>query len=123
MSSFNSLTYAPPPKIDVSKLPLLDIETLPKTVFWRVLSTAVTLRRDYGSATEGFFVAWLSNRLPVTLIDASGNILASSTSTTDNEHIDRDVSLDGYNGGTFYIQVYYGNAGNQYDLWWDDLVP
>ena len=74
MSSFNSLTYAPPPKIDVSKLPLLDIETLPKTVFWRVLSTAVTLRRDYGSATEGFFVAWLSNRLPVTLIDASGNI-------------------------------------------------
>ena len=74
MTSFNKLTYVPPPKPDVSQFPLLDVDTLPQTVFWRVLGTAVSLRRDYKSKTEAAFTAWLANRLPVTLIDAAGNV-------------------------------------------------
>jgi hypothetical protein len=45
-----------------------------------------------------------------------GAVIACSTSTTDNEIIDTEVP----NPGRYTIQVYYGNAGNIYDLWWDD---
>jgi len=58
-------------------------------------------------------------------VSAIGNVaaLASSTTTTDNEHIDHVVNwiatfryflvVDGGASG--------GDAGNAYDLWWDDL--
>jgi hypothetical protein len=51
------------------------------------------------------------------LVDASGTTLASSRSVTDNEYIDYTVPAS----GTYYIRVYYGNAGNTYDFWWDDI--
>jgi hypothetical protein len=54
------------------------------------------------------------------LYDAAGSSLASSTSVTDDEAIDYVVSQ----GGTYYyLKVYYANAGNTYNLWWDDLAP
>ncbi len=43
--------------------------------------------------------------------------LDRSVSTTNNEYIDYTVPT----GGTYYIKVYYGNAGNTYNLWWDDI--
>ncbi len=56
--------------------------------------------------------------IDVCLVDSSGTLLTCSQSYTDNEYIDYIVS----NPGTYYIKVYYGNAGNTYDLWWDDLL-
>jgi hypothetical protein len=50
------------------------------------------------------------------LYDASGNLLSSSTSTTDDENIVFSVASNAY----YYLQVYFGNAGNSYDLYWSD---
>jgi len=55
--------------------------------------------------------------IDVGLYDLNGNMLVYPWTETDNEYIDYTVSA----GGTYYIKVYYGNAGNQYDLRWDDL--
>ncbi len=52
------------------------------------------------------------------LYNETGVELATSHSTTDNESIDRTVSSEGF----YYLELSYGNAGNSYDLWWDDLV-
>jgi len=68
------VAFKPIPKPDVSHLPLLDVSTLPSTVLMQTLGKALTMRRDHGSYTEAEFVGWLTNRLPVTLIDAAGNI-------------------------------------------------
>ena len=58
--------------------------------------------------------------IDMALYDASGTWLVGSDSSTDNENIDYIVSA----GGTdYYIRVYYGNQGNTYDFWWDDLNP
>ncbi len=46
--------------------------------------------------------------------------LDSSSGTSDNEYIDFEVDPA---GGTFYIKVHYGNVGNSYNLWWDDVQP
>ena len=51
------------------------------------------------------------------LVDSTGTTLAQSRSTDDNEEIDHVVP----SGGTYYLQVFYGDEGNVYDLWWDDL--
>jgi len=64
-----------------------------------------------------------SGDIDIQLVDASGVVLASSNSTSDDEYIDHDVAGNGYSGGTFYIRVHYDDAGNSYDLWWDDLMP
>ena len=58
--------------------------------------------------------------IDIALYDSAGVGLASSTSTTDNEYIDYVVDPA---GGTYYIRVYYDDAGNEYDLWWDDIQP
>jgi hypothetical protein len=46
--------------------------------------------------------------IDIRLTDSSGQTLASSQSTTDNESIDYIVS----SSGTYYLRVYFGNAGN-----------
>ena len=66
--------YVPPVRIDTDHLPKLDVSTLPSNIFWRVLGQAVTLKRDYESATEAAFVAWLARQVHVTMIDAAGNL-------------------------------------------------
>ncbi|MEM9216665.1 MAG: leishmanolysin-related zinc metalloendopeptidase [Cyanobacteria bacterium P01_F01_bin.150] len=55
--------------------------------------------------------------IDLALYDANGTFITSSISTTDNESIDTIVP----NPGTYYLRVYYDDAGNTYDLWWDDL--
>jgi hypothetical protein len=57
--------------------------------------------------------------IDIRLVDASGNIEATSEGVSDNEHIDHVVP----GPGTYYIRVYgfAGALGNAYDLWWDDL--
>ena len=53
------------------------------------------------------------------LYNSSGTLLTTSNGTSDNEYIDYIVT----SGGVYYLKVYYGDAGNQYDLWWDDVIP
>lgn len=67
-------TYTAPVREPTDHLPLLDVSVLPKTGFWQTLGMALTLKRDYESATEAAYVAWLCNRLPVSMIDAAGNV-------------------------------------------------
>ena len=57
--------------------------------------------------------------IDIELYDSTGtNLLARSTSTSDNEHIDFTAPLP----GTYLIRVYgYNGAVNTYDLIWDDL--
>jgi len=55
--------------------------------------------------------------IDIGLYDSTETLLAESNTTTDNEFIDYTDSVS----GTYYIRVYKGNAGNMYDLWWDDL--
>ncbi|RKX23807.1 MAG: hypothetical protein DRP47_12285, partial [Candidatus Zixiibacteriota bacterium] len=56
----------------------------------------------------------------VELYDALGNGLVGSYSIEDSEHIDYTVPV----GDTYYyILIEYGDAGNAYDLWWDDASP
>ena len=57
--------------------------------------------------------------IDIQLYDSSGTKLASSSSFTDDEWIEFDVS----SGGTYYIRVYYDNERNTYNLWWDDIWP
>lgn len=68
------IPFIKPVRIDTSKMPLLDPDAVPDTVLMRTFMRAVTARRDHGTATEGRFVAWLINRLPVTMVDAAGNV-------------------------------------------------
>jgi CSLREA domain-containing protein len=54
------------------------------------------------------------------LYDASGNYITDADSETDNELIETPAPA-----GIYYLQVYPFsgslNAGNTYDLWWDDV--
>lgn len=52
--------------------------------------------------------------IDVVLLDTTGKMLASSTSTSDNEYIDCTVA----SAGTYYFKVFGQNNGNTYDLWW-----
>lgn len=48
----------------------------------------------------------------------AGNIVAYSASVSDNEYLEAVLP----EGDTVcFIRVYYANAGNVYDLWWDDI--
>lgn len=62
------------PAFPYASLPQVKAENVPKTVLMQVLYKALTLRRASGSATEAEFVAWLANRLPVSMVDLAGNI-------------------------------------------------
>jgi len=55
--------------------------------------------------------------IDISLYNPSGSFVAGSNTETDNEFISYPTAM----GGTFYILVHYGNAGNTYDLWWDDV--
>lgn len=55
-------------------LPYLQAADVPDTTLMRTLYAAVTKRRASGSRTEAQFVAWLANRVAVTLIDEAGNL-------------------------------------------------
>lgn len=55
-------------------LPMLTHNDVPNTTLMRTLYRALRVKRDSGTMTEARFVAWLCNRLPVTMIDGAGNI-------------------------------------------------
>ncbi len=57
--------------------------------------------------------------IDLAVYDWQGEFVTHSTSQTDNESI--DCRVPSY--GTYYLRVYFGNAGNTYDLWWDDAIP
>ncbi len=53
--------------------------------------------------------------IDVGLYDAAGQRQFVAEGVADNEILDGDVPAP----GTFYIRVYYDDAGNTYDLWWN----
>lgn len=55
-------------------LPMLTDMDVPGTLLMQTLYKALRMRRASGSQTEAQFVAWLANRLPVSMIDEAGNI-------------------------------------------------
>jgi hypothetical protein len=58
--------------------------------------------------------------IDIALIDSDGYVLQYGTEETWGEWIDCIVDAA---GGTHYIVLYNGNAGNAWDLWWDDVQP
>ena len=50
--------------------------------------------------------------------DNNLSIITGSYSTEDGEFIDK-IGPSGF----YYLQIYYSNAGNNYDLLWDDMDP
>ena len=54
--------------------------------------------------------------IDIALFDGDGNEVAYSETETDNEYMNLIVPSN----GVYYISVYYGNAGNVYDLRWDN---
>lgn len=58
--------------------------------------------------------------IDMALYSSSGEMLDISNSATDDEYIDFTVpASDAY----YFIKIYHANAGNQYDLRWDDVEP
>lgn len=55
-------------------LPMLTDMDVPSTMLLQTLHRALRSKRDHGSKSEARFVAWLCNRLPVTMIDGAGNV-------------------------------------------------
>lgn len=51
------------------------------------------------------------------LYDSAGTLIGGSTSTSDDELINLGVTAN----NDYYLRVYYDNASNSYDLWWDDV--
>ena len=54
------------------------------------------------------------------LYDSGGGVLASSTSTTDDELIRTSCRVRALT--TSGLSANAADSGNTYDLWWDDLV-
>ncbi|MFO8006430.1 MAG: tectonin domain-containing protein [Candidatus Brocadiia bacterium] len=56
----------------------------------------------------------------VSLHDSAGTWLAGASSSDDNEYLDFVVPAD---ANDYYLRVTGADAGNAYDLWWDDVAP
>lgn len=74
MSKAKTPVFVAPVRADTDNMPEMRLDDLPQNMFWQVLGRALTMRRQYGSGTEAAYVAWLANRLPVTMIDGAGNL-------------------------------------------------
>lgn len=106
-----TLTTYVKPAYQHAHLPVLTDMDIPSTMLMQVLHKALTMRRSGGSKTEAKFVAWLCNRLPLTMIDEAGNIHVDTrthshhktmfTSHTDTVHRE---------GGTNEVRIERGAA-------------
>jgi hypothetical protein len=63
-----------PPVYPHAHLPVVTELDVPSTILMQTLYRALSVRRSGGGTEEAKFVAWLANRLPVTMIDEAGNI-------------------------------------------------
>jgi hypothetical protein len=72
----NAKPVAHTPTLDVRTLPLMDItdEDNCSSPLMRTLSRALSVKRGHGGTGEAEFAAWLTCRLPVTMIDGAGNL-------------------------------------------------
>ena len=52
--------------------------------------------------------------IDLALYNAAGGLIASTTSTSNDEHINTVVPIE----GTYYLRLFGANAGNRYDLYW-----
>lgn len=109
IASFSPLAFTKP-VYPHAHLPLLTDMDVPSTMLMQVLHRALRVKRDHGTMTEARFVAWLCNRLPVTMIDGAGNIhvdlrtkpqhrtmFTSHTDTVHHNGGDNKIRLDASN--------------------------
>jgi hypothetical protein len=54
----------------------------------------------------------------IDIYDSSITLLTKNNSDTDNEYIDYELP----SSGIYYLLIYGDDAGNEYDLWWDDIA-
>jgi len=60
-----------------------------------------------------------AGNIGIEIYDWNFNYVDGNDSIDDNEYFERDI----YPDEIYYLRVYGDNAGNTYDLWWEDLVP
>ncbi len=58
--------------------------------------------------------------IDIDLVDSLGRLVGSSRGVVDDESIDTVVDAA---GGSYFIRVYYGGAGNAYELKWEASPP
>lgn len=58
-----------------------------------------------------------SGDIDMQVVDSFGSVVASSSSTSDDEYIVIEVLTS----GTFYVRLHYGDRGNSYDFRWRSL--
>ena len=97
----STLLYKPPLRPRTDHLPVLRLDDMPSTTLMRTLSWALSLKRPYGSIAEARFVAWLANRLPVSLIDGAGNL-----------HVDLRTDLTHRSMFTSHTDTVHNNGGS-----------
>ena len=78
---------------------------------------------DLDSGEERLRVELIFNHsagnIDIEVYDWNLNYIDGSYSIDDNEYLERDI----FPNGTYYLKVFGYNAGNTYDLWWEDLMP
>lgn len=104
---------------------LLTIDALPRTTLHRALHRALSVCRPHGSTTEAEFVAYLCNTLPVTMLDAAGNIhvdlrTSPTQRTLFTAHTDTVHKTSGVNPVLFDEAANTLHASPQYVLGADD---
>lgn len=89
------------PRIDITSMPRLDPALAQQTALMRTLQRALTTKRGADGQGEAAFVAWLCNRLPVSMVDGAGNIhvdlRGSNTRTLFTAHTDSVHHSEGVN--------------------------
>lgn len=57
--------------------------------------------------------------IDIAIYDWNYNYIGGNYSSGDNEYFEQDI----FPNGIYYLKVYGDNAGNSYNLWWEDLMP
>lgn len=93
--------YTAPVRVNIGAMPKVDPIAQCSTVLMQTLLRALTVKRGADGPGEAAFVAWLCNRLPVSMIDGAGNIhvdmLGSTGRTLFTAHTDTVHHKEGVN--------------------------
>lgn len=106
MTAYTGALAYTKPAYPHAHLPLLTAADVPDTTLMRTLYRALGSRRANGSMSEARFVAWLCNRLPVTMIDAQGNVHVDlRTKPSHRTMFSAHTDTVHYSGGTNTIRL------------------
>src|ERR1035437_7550708 len=109
----------------VIKPPVMYPADFPNSILHTTLVRALTTRRGSGDKGEAEFVAWLCNRLPVTMIDEAGNVHVDTRTKPEHTtlftaHTDTVHWTEGTNVVRRDGDILYADAGSGSCLGADD---